>query len=175
MLHVLTGPPVLAANPIAISVPTLLIEVVIFLGMVFLLDRLVFDPIRKAWRERDALVQAGLQASTDTRLEAEEAHAEVRRILGDARRQAQKTFDEVSAEADRLRTEQLEQALAEFHRLVEEARVSIQAEQALAGEQMRNMVIDLALEAASRVTGRSYDIPEARQLAADVIARESLA
>jgi F-type H+-transporting ATPase subunit b len=161
-----------AATPISISIPTLVIELLIFLGMVWLMEATVFGPIRRAWRERDEAIQAGLAASSSAQNEAEEARTEVQRILNDARRQAQSAIDDVTAEGDRLRAEYVEQATAEFQRLVNEARVQIQAEQAQAAAQLRDRIIDLALEAASQVTGRSYATAEVRQLAASVVSRE---
>lgn len=164
--------PVVAATPISISIPTLIIELLIFLGMVWAMETLVFGPIRRAWRERNEHIQAGLAATSATRDEAEEARAEVRRILTEARRQAQAAIDEVTGEGEGLRTRRIEEATTEFHRLVNEARVQIQAEQVQAGAQMRNLVIDLALEAAGKVSGGQYTSPEVRELAAAVVRRD---
>lgn len=167
-------PRFVGATPVSISVPTMVIEAVILIGMVWLMEVLVFSPIRKAWREREQSVQSGLEASVAVREEAADVHEEVRRILSEARRQSQRSIDEVTTEGERLRAERIAEATAEFQRLLNEARVEIQAEQAQAAAQLRNQVIDLALQAAAKVTGRSYDEPETRQLAAAVVGRESL-
>ncbi len=164
--------PVVASTPISVSIPTLIIELLIFLGMVWLMERLVFTPIRKAWREREAAIQAGLEASSLTRDEAEESRAEVSRILREARQHAQVAIDSAIAEGDKVRAAKIGEATDEFQRLVTEARIEIQAEQAQAAAQLRQWVVDLALEAASRVSGQSYDSPEARDLAAAVVGQE---
>ena len=167
-------PSVVAANPISISVSTLLIEVAIFLAMVWVMDRLVFTPIRTAWRERDDAIQAGIEASTSTRDEAEEARREVRRILSEARHEAQRTIDEVRGEGEQLRAQTIDGATAEFQRLVNEARVEIQAEQVQAATQLRDVVVDLALEAASKIAHKSIDDANARELAAAVVTQARL-
>lgn len=174
MLHLMTPVRLVLATPVSISIPTLLIEALVLIGMVFLMERLVFGPIRSAWRERDERIQAGLEATSETRDEAQEAHEEVRNILATARRRAQETLDEVTSEGEQARVRAVDEATAEFQRLVNEARVQIQAEQAQAAAQMRNLVIDLALEAASKVSGRGYDSREVRELAASVVSREGL-
>lgn len=161
-----------AATPVSISIPTMLIMVVILAGMVWLMEKLLFTPVRTAWREREQSIQSGIEASTSVRDEAAEAQEEVRRILADARRQAQQSIDEVTAEGSRLRDERVTEATAEFQRLVEEARQEIDAARAQAAAQLHDLVIDLALEAAAKVTGRSYNTPETRQLAATVVSRE---
>lgn len=166
--------PFVAANPISISLSTLVLEVVIFLVMVWLMERLVFNPIRTAWRERNQAIEAGLVASTATRDESEEARREVRRILSEARRDSQKSLDEARAEGELLRAQRVEEATAEFQRLVAEARVQIQAEHARAGAQLKHLVIDLALEAATKVVGQPVAAPEARQVAAAVVSRAGM-
>ncbi|GEM_PF-2296052 len=167
--------PVVAATPVSISVPTLIIEALVLLGMVWLMEATVFGPVRRAWRERNQQIEAGLRAVGETRDETAEARDEVRRILTEARREAQRILDEVSQEGASLRAQQIEEATAEFQRLVGEARVQIQSEQAQAAAQLRDLVIDLALEAASKVTGQTYATPQTRELAAAAVAREGLA
>src|SRR5690348_9055804 len=100
--------------------------------MVWLMERLLFTPIRRAWREREAVIQAGLEASTLTRDEAEEARVEVHRILREARQNAQTGIDAAIAEGDQVRAAKVAEATEEFQRLVTEARIEIQAEQAQA-------------------------------------------
>lgn len=155
-----------AATPVSLSVPTMAIMVVILIGMVWVMEKLLFSPVRTAWRERDQNIQSGIEASSAVRDEAAEAREEVRRILFEARREAQRSIDEVTSEGDRLRTEQTAEATAEFQRLVDEARGQIQAARTQAAAVLQDLVIDLALEAASKVAGRSYSTPEVRQLAA---------
>jgi F-type H+-transporting ATPase subunit b len=161
-----------AANPIAISIPTLVIELILFLGMIWVLNRLVFNPIRSAWQRRQAEIEEGNRAALTAREEAEAARAEVVRILQEARAESQAAINAAMVEAERLRAQYIEEATAEFRRLVNEARAQIQAELEQASAQLRERIIDLALEAASRVTGRSYATPEVRQLAASIVREE---
>lgn len=160
--------------PVSISVPTLVIELAIFLLMVFILERWVFTPIRNAWAERDRLIQEGLQATGTGREEIERARDEVRQILGDARRQAQHDIDQATGQADALREQLVGQATAEFRRLVDAARGEIAAERERTAAALRDRVVDLALLAASQVTGQSYGEPAVRDLAAAVVQQEGL-
>lgn len=166
--------PLLAATPISVSIPTLVIEALIFGGVVWIMEVFVFAPIRKAWRERDEAIQAGLSASSDTRAEADESRDAVRQVLMRARQEAQAAIDVAVAEGNTVRAEQIAEANAEFQRLVNDARVQIQAEQAQVAAQLQDRAVDLALAVASRVTGTPYDTPETRELAAAVVGREAL-
>src|SRR5436309_5300780 len=90
--------PVLDLGPVSISLPTLVVELVIFLTTVFGMERLVFTPIRRAWAERDRLIQEGLAASSEGRDEAQHAREEVRRLLAEARGRAQQEIDAATIE-----------------------------------------------------------------------------
>lgn len=160
--------------PVSISIPTLVIELAIFLGTVYLMERLVFEPIRQAWAERDRRIQEGLSASQTSREEAERAREAVRGILGEARQQAQRDIDEAAAAGGRERDQLVARATEEFRRLVDQARAEITGESERSAAALENRIVDLALLAASTVTGESYGGPVVRELAASVVRREGL-
>jgi F-type H+-transporting ATPase subunit b len=162
-------------GPVSISVPTLVVELVIFLGMVYLMEAMVFSPIRAKWAERNRQIQAGLASSSEGRDEAEHAREEVRRILTEARARAQSVIDEVTTAGNRERDELTSRATAEFRRLVDDARGKLQSDQELAAATLQGRVVDLALLAASNVTGQAFNEPHVRDLAAGVVQREGLA
>lgn len=161
-------------GPVSISIPTLVVELVIFLVTVFMMERLVFDPIRRAWAERDRMIQEGLRASGASQEDAERARDEVQRILGEARREAQHRIELATREGNEVRERRIEEATAEFQKRVDAARLDIQhmRDETAAGLQQR--VVDLALLAAAQVTGESFDRPQVRELAAAVVQREGL-
>jgi ATP synthase F0 subunit b len=161
-------------GPVSISLPTIVIEAIIFLGMVWVMEALVFNPIRRAWSERDRLIQEGLASSNEGRDEADHARAEVRRLLAEARQEAQRQIDEATAAGGRLRDETVAQATAEFRRLVDDARERIALQRRRDAEALERRIVDIALEAAGRVTGQSYDQPQVRELAAAVVSQEGL-
>jgi ATP synthase F0 subunit b len=161
-------------GPVSISLPTILVEAAIFLAMVWVMEMLVFNPIRTAWAERDRLIQEGLAASTEGRDETEHARAEVRRMLVDARQEAQRQIDLATAAGEKVRDEAIAQATAEFRRLLDEARIRISSERERDARALEHRIVDIALEAARTVTGQSYDQPQVRELAASVVGREGL-
>lgn len=165
---------VIASNPVGISVSTLVVELLIFLLMVYLMERLVFNPIRDAWTERDRRIQEGLMAASVSREEAEEGRTEVRRVLSAARQRAQQAVDAATAEGDQTRDELVAQATAEFRKLVDAAQGEIAAQRERTAEELQSRIIDLSLLAAAHVTGQSYSQPQVRELAAAVVSREGL-
>jgi F-type H+-transporting ATPase subunit b len=146
--------------PVSISLSTLIVELVIFLGTVWFMELLVFRPIRTAWAERDRRIQEGLSASDQSRDEIKQARAEVQRILAEARHEAQQQIDAAVAAGARARDELVARATEEFRRELDAARQEIRTEREQA--------------AASRVTGQSFDQPQVRELAASVVSQEGL-
>jgi F-type H+-transporting ATPase subunit b len=161
-------------GPVSISIPTLVVELVIFLLTIFMMERLVFDPIRRAWAERDRSIQEGLQASSGSAEDVQRARDEVQRILQEARREAQKHVDEATSAGNRVRDEQIAAATAEYRSMVEQARGRIAQHRDTTAAGLQQRIVDLALLAASRVTGQTFDQPQVRELAAAVVEREGL-
>lgn len=161
--------------PVAPSIPTLVAELIIFLVMVWVMERFVFEPIRGAWAERNRRIQEGLAASTESREEAEHAREEVQRILTEARRQAQSEIDQATAAGGQERDQLVAQATEEFRRLLDAARREVSAERDRSAAALRTQIVDIALMAATRVTGQSFTQPQVRELAASVVSREGLA
>lgn len=161
-------------GPVSISIPTLVVELVIFLLTVFMMERLVFDPIRKAWAQRDRMIEEGLRASSNSQEDVQRAREEVQRILQEARRDAQRQIDRATAEGSKTREDLVARATAEFRSQVERARGEIQEMRDRTASGLQQRIVDLALLAASRVTGQSFDQPQVRELAATVVEREGL-
>jgi len=160
--------------PVSISVPTLVIELVIFLLTVVMMERLVFTPIREKWAERDRRIHEGLAASNLGRDEAVRAREDVQRILLEARQQAQRELDTATATTSKQRDELVQQATEEFGRLLDQARTEIAAERERSADALQDRIVDIALLAAHRITGQSFERPETRELAATVVGREGL-
>jgi F-type H+-transporting ATPase subunit b len=161
-------------SPVSLSVPTLIIEVVVFLSLVWAMEAWVFNPIRGAWADRDRAIQEGLAASSQSREDAEQARASVRRILAEARGKAQSQIDQATAAAGTLRDQLVAEATEEFRRLLDKARQDIAAERERTAETLQGRIVDIALLAATRVTGQRFDQPQVHELAAAVVQREGL-
>jgi F-type H+-transporting ATPase subunit b len=160
--------------PVSISLSTLVIELLIFLATVWIMERLVFTPIRTAWAERERRIQEGLNASNQSREEVEQARAEVQRLLSEARQQAQQQMDAAVQDSAQLRDDLVARASEDFRQQVDAARGTIAQERESAAANLQNRIVDMALLAASRVTGESFDQPQVRELAAAVVSQEGL-
>jgi F-type H+-transporting ATPase subunit b len=161
-------------GPVSISIPTLVIELVIFLATVWLMQTLVFEPIRVARDQREKAIQEGLAASSDSQEEAQRGAEQVREVYAEARRRAQSEVDAAAARGNAIREDLVAQASAEFRRLLDSARAEIGHDREQAAERLRDRIVEISILAATKVTGQSYDQPQVRELAAAVVASEGL-
>jgi F-type H+-transporting ATPase subunit b len=161
-------------GPVSISIPTLIVELVIFLATVWLMQTLVFEPIRIAREEREKAIQEGLAASSNSQEEAQRGAEQVREVFADARRRAQAEVDAAAARGNALREELVAQATEEFRRLLDAARAEIAQEREQSAAKLRDRIVEISVLAATKVTGQTYEQPEVRELAAAVVEREGL-
>jgi F-type H+-transporting ATPase subunit b len=161
-------------GPVSISIPTLVIELVIFLATVWLMQTLVFEPVRIAREEREKAIQEGLAASSNSQEEAERGAEQVREVYAEARRRAQAEVDAAAARGNSIREELVAQATEEFRRLLDAARTEIAQDRERSAATLRERIVEISLLAATKVTGQTYDQPQVRELAAAVVEREGL-
>lgn len=161
-------------GPVSISIPTLVVELLIFLATVWLMQTLVFEPIRTAREERERAIQEGLAASSNSQEEAQRGAEQVREVYAEARRKAQSDVDAATARGNAAREELIARATEEFRRLLDAARTDIAQDRERSAAQLRERIVEISLLAAAKVTGQTFDGPQVRELAATVVEREGL-
>lgn len=180
----LTGVPalvLLAAGPLlaqeegggllAISPGLVVWTWVIFLLLLFVLWKWAWPPMLKALEARENRIQEALDQAARDREEAQRLLDEQRRLLNDARNEAQEILAEGRRAAERLRSEMLEEAREEQQEIIERARVEIGRERDEALDALRREAVDLSIRAASRVLEKNLDAEENRRLALEYLDR----
>jgi F-type H+-transporting ATPase subunit b len=146
---------VLASNPLISVTPGLMIwTIVLFLLTLWFLKRFAFAPIQKMIDERREQIRRSIEEADNARDEARKLLEEHRRLIGEARGEA----EQILAEARHTR-ESMEQRMREETETERQRRL----------EEIRNAVADLTLEAASRVVGRSLDADRDREIISEAI------
>ncbi len=144
---------------------------IIFGALLVVLGKWAWKPILGALEARERRIQDILDAAAGDRAAAEQALAEHRRQLADARQQAQQLMAEGRQSADRLRQEMLETARRQQEELLARARDDIRREQESAIQEIRREAVDLSLAAASKLVEKRLDSAEDRRLVQDYLTR----
>jgi F-type H+-transporting ATPase subunit b len=149
---------------------TFVAELLIFLGVLWVMARFVLPPVSNSVTERAEGIRRSIQRAELLRREADEASAERRRVLAEARDRARNTVDESVRGADEERREAQARAQAEQARLIEEAEAVISAEKDVALRDLRANLPALIAAAAERVIGTQVDITRHPDVVAEAVA-----
>ncbi|MFL5943608.1 MAG: F0F1 ATP synthase subunit B [Gaiellaceae bacterium] len=161
---------IVAANPLISVTPGLMIwTIVCFLIALWVLKRYAFGPIQKLIDQRQQAIQQSYEAAQEANATAERLLEEHKKLIADARGQAEGILAEARKTRESMDQRMREETEAERQRRLEETRKEIAAETARALEQIRSEVADLTLEAASRVVGRTLDSERDRELISEAI------
>ncbi len=144
---------------------------IIFAALVFVLGKWAWKPILGALEAREKRIQDILDAAARDRAAAEQALAEHRRQLAEARQQAQQLMAEGKDAAERVRQDMLDTARRQQDELLARARDDIRREQDAAIQQLRREAVDLSLAAASQLVEKRLDSAEDRRLVQEYLGR----
>jgi F-type H+-transporting ATPase subunit b len=160
----------LASNALIQVTPGLMIwTIVAFLITLFVLKRYAFGPIQKMIDERREQIRRSIEEADHARDEARNLLEEHRKLMHEARGDAEQIIAEARKTRDSMETRMREETEAERQRRLEETRREIAAETSRALEQIRSEVADLTLEATAIVVGRTLDDERDRELIRDAI------
>src|SRR3954468_22834471 len=155
----------LAANPLIEIVPGLMVWTLVAFGIcLFVLNRYAFGPVQKMIDDRRERIRASIDEADRAREEARSLLEEHRRLIGQAKGEA----ESILAEARKIADSQRERMRAEIEedrqrRLEETTRQIEQATQQALGE-IRREVASLSLIAAEKITRKSLTGDDQRRL-----------
>ena len=149
-------------GPLAPDLTELIIGGAAFLIVFALLYKVLMPRIQKTLDERTDQIEGGLQRAQETQAEADQALAQYRAQLAEARQEAARMREKAREEGAQIIAEMREQAAAEARRLIDVAHAQIEADRAQALQSLRTEVGALAVDLAGRVVGESL-ADEARQ------------
>lgn len=143
---------------------------IIFLLALVPIWKMVMGPVTRALLERDELAKRAITQAEKASADAEAARAEIEVKLGEARNEAQKLLNQARERAEIREREVIESAKSEAQALLESARSQIRAEQEKALAAIRAEVVELSIDAASKVLGRNVGSDDDRRFVEELVA-----
>ena len=139
-------------------------------GIVFLiLWRWGLPVILKTLEKRQAVIREGVENAEKARRDLQEATANAQQILLEARRQAQETIAQAAKAAEREAARIQEEAQARAHQIEQQQIARIRQEAAQAREEISRLVVNLSINAASKVISKSVDTNDNRRLVEEFV------
>lgn len=146
-----------APTPFAVNFGLVFWTWVVFLVLLFLLQKFAFPAILKQTEERERTIARQLDEAEKANTEAKALLEENRKLLAQARTQAQGLVAEAKGVSEKERAAAIEKTRHEQEELLARARRDIADERDKALVQLRREAVDLSLAAAARLIGQRLD------------------
>jgi len=149
----------------------LIYSAIAFFVLLYLLSKYAFPPIVKMLEKRENTIRESLEKAEETRREAERLLEEYKKQLAEARREAQQIIEQARAQSESIRKEIVAKAEQESKRMLEraEAEMAFTREKTLA--ELKDMVADLAIVAASKIISKSLNKTDHLRLVEESISK----
>ena len=143
-------------NPLVQPDPGLYIwTIATFLILAGLLAKFAWRPLLAALEQRQETIRKSLDDAQQAKQDLERLNAESRKILAEARVQAESILSQTRTDASRLRDELKQKAQSEAAGVIKNAERQIEMETQRALQQIRNEAVDLSVAIASKVLERN--------------------
>lgn len=149
---------------LGIDTVTLGFQIVAFVVLILLLNRLLFRPIRKTLDARAQRIQESMEEAERVKQQAVRADAEYQARVDEGQRRSQEIIDQGREKARQEREEMLEQARSEARQIREDARTQMELERRDMARETRQQVAGLAVLAAGRLVGETLEAEKHRRL-----------
>jgi len=153
-----------ASGPLSVDGGLVIWTLVVFGLLLLFLRRSVWPVLLAAVRERERRLEEQIAQAQRDRAEAAGLLEEHKRLLADAKAQAQELIAKAKAVADKERETLLAKARQEYEQLLERARHEIDVEKEKAIVALRREAVDLSIAAASKLLQAQLDSETNRKL-----------
>ena len=143
--------------------------VVTFLLLLFVLKRVAFKPIVGALEKRQKTIQDSLDTAKSTEEKAGSLLENYQKQIANSQEESRKILEEGRTLGEKMRGEIITQSKKESAQILKTAREEIEREKGRALGDLRKEVADLALDAASKVIGKSLKRKDHIQLINETI------
>lgn len=126
-------------------------QLIIFGSLVLLLGKFAWKPIISALKERESHIEDALKSAERAKAEMEQLQASNEKLLQEARLEKDKILKEASAIAATIMNEAKEKASLESGKMVEQAKLAINAEKNAALIEVKNTAATLSIEIAEKI------------------------
>jgi F-type H+-transporting ATPase subunit b len=135
------------------AIGTIFWTTIIFGLFFFLLSKFAWKPILNAVKARDEMIKGSLESAEKAREEMLKLQSDNEAILRKAREEREDILREARDVRDKLVSEAKGRASVEAEKLIEKARAGIENEKQKALSEIREQVVTLSVEIASKLLG----------------------
>jgi F-type H+-transporting ATPase subunit b len=126
-------------------------QVVIFVGLIFLLKKFAWKPILDAVNEREQGIKNALESAESARNEMQNLQADNQRILQEARAERDAMLKDAREMKEKMVADAKSEAQEQGQKMIEQAKAAIESEKNAAMADLKAQVATLSLSIAEKV------------------------
>jgi F-type H+-transporting ATPase subunit b len=126
-------------------------QVVIFVGLIFLLKKFAWKPILDAVNEREQGIKNALESAESARNEMQNLQADNQRILQEARAERDAMLKDAREMKEKMVADAKSEAQEQGQKMIEQAKAAIESEKNAAMAELKSQVATLSLSIAEKV------------------------
>jgi F-type H+-transporting ATPase subunit b len=142
---------------------------VAFIVTFLILRKVAWPGLANKLEEREIRIAEGLRKAEEAEQRARELADRQEQVLAEARAEAQKLLADARAAADNVKNDLMQQAQAEIGAERERAKKEINLERAKAIDELKQVTIELTLQASARLLKRELRDEDHKRLAREVV------
>ncbi len=143
-----------------------------FIILMFILTKFIWKPIMAAVNKREDNIQEALDMAKKTKAEMEKLQTQNANLLKEARIERDEMIKEAKITSDNMINSSKNKAKEEADKIVENARISIEAEKNAAVAELKNQVATIALEIAEKILRQELSTDEKQRQLAETFAKD---
>lgn len=126
-------------------------QVVIFVGLIFLLKKFAWKPILDAVNEREEGIKNALLSAENAKKEMQNLKSDNEKLLAEARAERDSLMKEAREIKDKMINDAKTEAQEAGEKMISQAKAAIESEKNAAMAELKNQVSSLSLEIAEKV------------------------
>ncbi len=148
---------------------TLVIELLSFAILVFILTKILYNPLLNFLEKRKSLIQGSIDEAKRLKEQTEKNLQEAQRILKESKNEALGIKERAHIETEELRINNIEQSKNETAQIMDEARQAIQKELDSARSKIKKEVGDISIQVAEKLLAREIKLSDHKRLVDEAI------
>ncbi|MEI7509661.1 MAG: F0F1 ATP synthase subunit B [Flavobacterium sp.] len=134
-----------------ISLGSFILEIVLFIALIFLLKKFAWKPILDAVNEREDGIKNALLSAENAKKEMQNLKSDNEKLLAEARAERDVMMKEAREIKDKMINDAKSEAQAAGEKMIAQAKAAIESEKNAAMADLKNQVSSLSLEIAEKV------------------------
>ena len=133
------------------SLGLFIMQIILFVGLIFLLKKFAWKPILDAVNEREEGIKNALQSAEHAKKEMQNLKSDNEKLIAEARLERDAMMKEAREIKDKMINDAKSEAQVAGQKMIEQAKASIESEKNAALAELKSQVSSLSLEIAEKL------------------------